>query len=225
VELAERVFSTRKGTILVAVGAAVLAGIILLVYVRSYRHNANANAVQVQVLVARSLIQKGTPGAVLGTQHLYQISSVPKTALLPGAYVDPSALTAGVAATDIFPGQQITAADFTPTLNGLDSQISGRQRALTFPIDSSRTLAGQLSGGDRIDIYISTGGIVKEILQNVAVLGLGNGTVTVRVPSQQAALIALAVDTGKIWFTLRPRVGAPAQPSVSATPANLLAGR
>ena len=155
-ELAERVFSTRRGTILIAVGAAVLAGIVLLVYVRGYRQNVTASSAATSVLVARSLIEKGTPGAVVGTEHLYQIASVPKTALLAGAYVDPSALRSGVAVADIFPGQQLTAADFAQTANTLDTEISGTQRALTLPIDSTRTLGGQLSSGDRIDIYFSS---------------------------------------------------------------------
>lgn len=217
----ERIFSTRRGTILVAVGAAVLAGILLVVYVRGYRNNVSANAAQTNVLVARNLIQKGTPGPAIGTQHLYEIKAVPKTALLAGAYVDPSALQSGVAVADIFPGQQLTAADFAAPASTLDAQISGRQRALMIPIDATRTLGGQLTSGDVVDIYISLRGVVKEFLQNVTVLVAG-GTVTVRVTSKQAALLALAVDTGKIWFTLRPRVSAPPEPNVIATPQLLL---
>ena len=223
-ELAERVFSTRRGTVLIAVGAAVLAGIVLLVYVRGYRQNVTASSAATSVLVARSLIQKGTPGAVVGTGHLYQIASVPKTALLAGAYVDPSALRSGVAVSDIFPGQQLTAGDFTQTANTLNPEISGTQRALSLPIDTTRTLGGQLSSGDRVDIYFSSPSGVKEILQNVPVLVGANGTtVTVRVAAKQAALLARAVDTGKIWFTLRPTVGAPSQSLVSVTP-QMLAG-
>ena len=222
-ELAERVFSTRRGTILIAVGAAVLAGIVLLVYVRGYRQNVTASSAATSVLVARSLIEKGTPGAVVGTEHLYQIASVPKTTLLAGAYVDPSALRSGIAVSDIFPGQQLTAGDFAQTTNTLDTEISGTQRALTLPIDPTRTLGGQLTAGDRIDIYFSSSTGVKQILQNVPVLGgaNGGGTVTVRVDAKQAALLALADDTGKVWFTLRPTVGAPSQSLVSVTPQTL----
>ncbi|HXY82026.1 MAG TPA: hypothetical protein VEH55_11710 [Gaiellaceae bacterium] len=225
-ELAERVFSTRRGTILIAVGAAVLAGIVLLVYVRGYRQNVSASSAATSVLVARSLIEKGTPGAVVGTEHLYQIASVPKTALLAGAYVDPSALRTGVATSDIFPGQQLTAGDFAQPASTLDTEISGTQRALTLPIDPTRTIGGQLASGDRIDIYFSTSAGVRQILENIPVLiGANGSTVTVRVDAKQAALLALAVDTGKVWFTLRPTVGAPSQPLVSVTPQTLAGGK
>jgi Flp pilus assembly protein CpaB len=216
-DLAERLFLTRKGTILVALGAAALAGLILLIYVKEYRHNVNTNSASTPVLVARSLIQQGTPGTVVGTQHLYEIQTIPKSSLLAGAYVDPSALNAGVAAANIYPGQQLTAGDFAAEATSLDAQISGKQRALSFPIDSARTLAGQLASGDRVDIYFSGSGSVREIMQNVPVLVASSGELTVRVDSQQAALLQFAVDSGRIWMTLRPRVGAPAQPNVSVS--------
>jgi pilus assembly protein CpaB len=226
VEFAERLLSTRRGALLIALGAAVLAGIILLVYVRHYRHNVTATAATTPVLVARSLIQKGTPGNIVGTQHLYEISQVPQSAVLPGAYVDPSVLGTAVAVTDVYPGQQLTSADFAPIANVLDTEISGTQRALTFPIDSTRTLGGQLVSGDRIDIYINLGGSVRELLQNVPVLvGPGGGTVTVQLNAKTAGLLALAVDSGKIWFTLRPRTGVPKQPNVVVTPLDLVSGK
>ena len=221
-ELAERLFLTRRGAIIVAIVAALLAGIILFFYVRETRNNANTNAVQSPVLVARSLIQKGTPGTAVGTEHLYEIQNVPKTSLLAGAYTDPAALTSSVAIEDIYPGQQLTSGLFAAEASSLDAQLTGPQRALMLPIDATRTLGGQLTDGDHVDVYYSSGSGVREILQNVPVLITGNGsTVTVRVTSKQAALLALAVDSGRIWLTLRPRVGARPHPPVTATPQNL----
>jgi len=221
VEYAERVLSTRRGAIFVAVGAAVLAGIILVVYVRNYRQNAAAKA-ETPVLVARSLIQKGTPGSLVGDKHLYTISSVRKSALLPGAIADPSALGTGVAVSNIYPGQQLTSTDFAPSTNVLATQIRRGERALALPIDATRTLSGQLVAGDKIDIYLSLDGVVRQILQNVPVLVTpSGGTVTVRVNSQNAALLENAVDSGKIWFTLRPAVGATREPLATATQQDL----
>jgi Flp pilus assembly protein CpaB len=220
-ELAERLFLTRKGTILVALGAALLAGLVLLLYVKGVRHNANTNSSSTPVLVARSLIQKGTPGATVGSEHLYEIKDIPKSSLLTGAYVDPSSLNAGVAAADIFPGQQLTAGDFAAEATSLDSQISGNQRAFSFPIDATRTLNGQIVSGDRVDVYYSASGTVRELLQDIPVLVASSGEITVRVDSKNAAILALAVDSGRLWMTLRPRVGAPVQPPVTATPAQL----
>lgn len=218
-EFAERVLSTRRGAILVALGAAVLAGIILVVYVRDYRHSV---AAVTPVLVARSLIEKGTPGTVVATKHLYELSSVPKSALQPEALVDPSALGTSVAVSNIYPGTQLTSADFAPTTNLLATEIRGTQRALTLPIDATRTLGGQLVSGDKIDIYVSLNGTVKQILQAVPVLVTpSGGTVTVQVNTRTAALLALAVDSGKIWFTLRPLVGARPQGLATANEGQL----
>jgi Flp pilus assembly protein CpaB len=220
-EVAERLFLTRRGTLLVALGAAVLAGIVLLVYVKSVRHNANSNATGTPVLVARSLIQKGTPGTTVGTEHLYQIETVPKSAVVVGAYVDPSSLSSGVAATDIYPGQQLTAADFGAATSSLDSQISGSQRAFSFPMDATRTLNGQIVAGDHVDVFLASGDNVHQLLQKVLVLNAASNEITVRVSSKNAALLALASASGTIWMTLRPPVGAPLQKPVTAVPSDL----
>ncbi len=63
-------FTTRRGSLLVGAAAAVLAGIILLAYLHSYRNSVNSGAAPVSVLVAKNLIQKGTPGDIIGTIYL-----------------------------------------------------------------------------------------------------------------------------------------------------------
>ena len=65
--LSSKLFTTRRGTIIMGVGAAVLAAIALIVYLNHYRNSVNSNAQPQQVLVAKSLIQKGTPGDVIGS--------------------------------------------------------------------------------------------------------------------------------------------------------------
>jgi pilus assembly protein CpaB len=221
-ELAERLFSTRRGTLLVALGAALLAGLIILLYVKGVRNNANSTSSGTPVLVARSLIPKGTPAPSVGSQHMYQIENVPKSALIAGAYVDPSSLTSGVAATDIYPGQQLTATDFAAAETTLDAQITGRDRALSFPIDATRTLDGQIVAGDHVDVLYSSGGTVHTLLQNVPVLTAASGEITVRVNSRNAALLAVATDSGKIWMTLRPLTGARGVLPVSANQSDLV---
>jgi pilus assembly protein CpaB len=223
-DFAERLFLTRRGTLLVALGAALLAGLIIFLYVKEVRNNASSNSSGTPVLVARSLIPKGTPAATVGSEHLYQIENVPKSALLSGAYVDPSSLTSGVAASDIYPGQQLTAANFAAAETTLDSQIAGTQRALSFPIDAKRTLDGQIVAGDHVDVFYSTGGTVHTLLQNVPVLTATSDELTVRVNSKNAALLALAADSGTIWMTLRPLTGARGRAPVTATQSQLAAG-
>ena len=69
VEIAQNLFTTRRGSLLVGAAAAVLAGIILLAYLHQYRNSVNGAAAPVSVLVAKNLIQKGTPGDIIGTEQ------------------------------------------------------------------------------------------------------------------------------------------------------------
>jgi Flp pilus assembly protein CpaB len=215
----ERLFATRKGAVAVGLAAAAVALVLLLVYVKQYRHNVSATAQTTQVLVARSLIQKGTPGNVVGTRHLYELRAVPKDTVRLGALIDPASLRTGVALNDIFPGQQLVDTDFGVPSNVLDTQISGSQRALSFPIDASRTLNSQIESGDHVDIYWSIPGKMIEILQDVPVISLaaGGGEITVLVNPVQAGKLAYATDNGKLWFALRAKVGVPAQAPVVVT--------
>jgi Flp pilus assembly protein CpaB len=215
--LSNKILATRRGTVAVGVGAAVLAGIVLLVYLNQYRHHVNAQAKPVSVLVAKNLIQKGTPGDVVGTQRLFQVSSIPKTELKPGALVDPATLKGRVAATDVFPGQQITATDFTVGgVAPLLGSLAANQRAISIPIDGAHSLSGQLVAGDHVDVYVGmnaqiAGGppraIIKLVMQNLYVLS-ASGNVTFRVTPAQAGALAFAVENGTIWLALRPTTGA-----------------
>jgi Flp pilus assembly protein CpaB len=229
----ERLFATRKGAVAVGLAAAAVALVLLLVYVKQYRHNVSATAQTTQVLVARSLIQKGTPGNVVGTKHLYELRAVPKDTVQLGALIDPASLRTGVALNNIFPGQQLVAGDFGVPTNVLDTQISGSERAFSIPIDASRTLAAQIEAGDHVDIYYSasgeknacsTGGNVAMLLQDVDVIQLaaGGGEITLQVNPTEAGRLAYATDNGKLWFTLRAKVGVPNQAPVVICSNNVL---
>ena len=224
----ERLFATRKGALGVGLAAAALAAVLLLIYVKQYRHNVSANTATVQVLVAKSLIPTGTPGSAVGAKNLYELRTVPKDSVRLGAFLDPSSLNSGVALTNIYPGQQLVVGDFGTPSNALDTQVTGGERALSLPIDITRTVNAQISPGDHVDIYIDSGSKVTELFQNITVLVLapGGGEVTLQVTPTQAAKVALSIDLGyKIWFTLRASVGVPPQPPVVVTAANLAPGK
>jgi Flp pilus assembly protein CpaB len=229
----ERLFATRKGAVAVGLAAAAVALVLLLVYVKQYRHNVSATAQTTQVLVARSLIQKGTPGNVVGSKHLYELRAVPKNTVQLGALIDPASLRTGVALQNIFPGQQLVAADFGVPTNVLDTTISGGERAISIPIDSSRALAGQIEPGDHVDIYYAQSGATNAcstaqttalFLQDVNVIQLlpGGGEITLQVSPTEAARLAYATDNGKLWFTLRAKIGVPAQAPVVICAKNVL---
>src|SRR6266568_2799944 len=237
VEIAQNLFTTRRGSILVGVGAAVLAAIIVFVYLHNYRNSLNSAAAPASVLVAKNLIQKGTPGNIIGQTQQFQVASIPKRQLQVGALTDPAALNGRIAATDIYPGQQLTAADFALSPPGtLQNQITATDRAINISIDSQHGLVGEIGAGDRIDVFVGLNvqtpagpqTVIKLLLANVLILrapiGGGSGIYTLRAPEQQAAWLAYAADHGKLWFVLRPPNGARVEFPGVVTAHTLLSG-
>src|SRR5437867_1326412 len=141
-EHAQKLFSTRGGTMILAGIAALLAGIAVFVYIHNYRSSVKSGGTAATVLVAKSLIPQGTPGEAVAKKELYQAQSIRESELKEGAISDPSSLSGRVAATDIFPGQQLTSADFTTSSGTLASTLSGRERAITIPIDGAHGMIG-----------------------------------------------------------------------------------
>ena len=227
-QVAQKLLSSRGGTLALGGVAALMAALVLLLYLNQYRDSVTAESEPVTVLVAKKLIEKGMPGDIVGVRRLFEPEEAPRSHVIDGAITDPSTLRGRVAASDIYPGQQLTVADFTLTTSqAIGATLSGRQRAISIPLDSARGLIGKTEAGDRVDVFASLEpegrrevAIVKVIVQNALVLdaprgaaaGVGaNQTVNVvlRVNRDEAATMAYAADNGKVWVVLRPRAGTP----------------
>ena len=98
-QLVHKLLSTRGGTLIVSGIAAVLAAVILIGYLHRYRESVNSASQPVTVLVAKGLIEKGTPGAVVGTQDLFQTTTAPRDEVKEGAISDPASLRGRVIET------------------------------------------------------------------------------------------------------------------------------
>jgi pilus assembly protein CpaB len=231
-QLVQKMLSTRGGTVALGGVAALMAAFVLLVYLNQYRSSVTSDSEPVTVLVAKSLIEKGMPGDVVGLRKLFLPDEAPKSQVLDGAITDPSTLRGRIAVEDIYPGQQLTVADFAGTTDAIGAKLAGKSRAIAVPVDSARGMVGKVEPGDRVDVFagfnvvsntIAGQGmpVVKVMMQNALVLdapastgagvGAGNQTASVvlRVNRDQAAEIAWAVDNGKVWLVLRPRAGSP----------------
>jgi Flp pilus assembly protein CpaB len=221
VEIAQNLFTTRRGSLVMGAVAAVLAGIVLLAYLHSYRNSVSSSGAPASVLVAKNLIPKGTPGNIIGSTDQFQVASVPKGQLQTGALTDPAALSGRVAVTDIYPGQQLTAGYFAYAAPGtLQTQIAGVDRAISLSIDSAHGMVGQIAAGDHIDIYVGLNrvgpngsqAIIKLLMADITVLRAplagGSGIYTMRATTRQVAALAYAADNGRLWFVLRPPSGA-----------------
>ena len=88
----EKVTTSRGGAIAVGIIVAVIAAILLIVYITRYKSSVDSTRRAVPVLVAKNLIPKGTPGTVVATKQLYQNTSVPEDKVQAGAISDPNAL-------------------------------------------------------------------------------------------------------------------------------------
>src|SRR5579863_9228977 len=105
--------SGRRGGILVAVAAAVLAGVLLYAFVQHYRKNTPAPvATSNSVVVASAYIARGTPVSMAEAANSFRRASLGAASVVPGAITDPSVIAGEVATQNIAPGQQLTAADF-----------------------------------------------------------------------------------------------------------------
>jgi Flp pilus assembly protein CpaB len=246
-QLAQKLLSTRGGTVALGGAAAVMAAFVLLLYLNQYRSSVSADSEPVTVLVARTLIEKGMPGDVVGLKRLFQSDEAPKSQVKDGAITDPSTLRGRVAVEDIYPGQQLTVADFAGTTDAIGAKLAGKHRAIAVPLDAARGLVGRIEPGDRVDVLggfnvlgNTAGGqgrpVVKVMMQDALVLdapaqtGAGlaaanqMANVVLRVNRDQATEIAWAVDNGKIWLVLRPRAGAPPTKPGVATAESVLTG-
>src|SRR3954453_12572919 len=217
--------SSRRGTIAVAAIAALLAAAALLAFLAQYRKHLTDSTPQ-RVLVARSLVPKGTPGAVVASSHLYKEVKVRKSQVKAGAISDPSAIDQRVATQDVYPGQPLTTKAFAAQGTSVLNHLSGYERAISVPIDGAHGLISKVEPGDRVDVIGTFGGegtgpdVAVVVARNALVLdvpskakgagapGTGSESATVRVSDEAAAQGAAAADGGKVWLVLRPPVGA-----------------
>jgi Flp pilus assembly protein CpaB len=222
--------SSRGWAIALGIGAIVLAAILLVVYLDRYRARVSGENAPTPVLVAKQLIPQGTPGTLVASQSMYAPTTLPQKEVEVGAISDPAYLSGRAAATDIFPGQQFTATDFAASdTTSVDSQITGKERAISISIDNVHGSSSQVQAGDSVDVYIAVAGAVKLFEPNVKVLTIptlpgpsGGGNLVLRINTRDAAKWAYANDNTQFWFVLRPVVGAKKTAKSAATAATVL---
>jgi Flp pilus assembly protein CpaB len=223
--MSSKLFTTRQGTVLLGVIAAVIAFIVLLVFLSSYRSGVNAT---VQVLVARKTIPQGTSGDVLAkSTSFYEVASLPKAQLESGAITDSATLAGKVALAEIPPNAQLTESQFGAS-SGIVGQLGPGERAVVVNLGTPQAVDGQISAGSVVDFWVTTsaggaGGstrpVAKLLFQKMTVLGVDGGNVTLEAANpKQAGQIIFASTNDQIWLALRNQVSAnaPKSPTVGA---------
>jgi Flp pilus assembly protein CpaB len=219
--------SSRGWAIALGIGAVVLAAILLVVYLDRYRARVGGRNAPTPVLVAKQTIRQGTPGTIVATGSMYVPTTLPRKEVEVGAIADPQYLAGRAAAADIFPGQQLTAADFAATAGvTVDSQITGKERAISVSIDNVHGSLSQLQPGDSVDIYIALGAsangqqLVKLFRPNVKVLalpGVNGGEIVLRMDTGDVPNFAYVADNTQMYWAIRPVAGAKATVPKTAT--------
>jgi Flp pilus assembly protein CpaB len=213
----------------------------------SYRKTVGAGVAPQTVFVASQLIARNTPASVIAQGGEFKPVQVHSDKVATGAIADMSTLHGKVAAKDIYPGEQLTAADFTSS-GGLAAQLGPNERAVVISLDQAHGMVGTLQTGDHVDVYAglqlqSTGGqnspVLRLLMANVPVLkapsqqsgGAGGASqtttdslVTLGVDASQAGPLAYASDNGKVWLVLRPAHASSTAPPSMVTVQSLLFG-
>ena len=190
--------------------ALVLAGIgtfVLVLFVNTAEDRALEGEEVVEVLVVQEEVPAGTPVGELSGQ--VELEKVPAKVVNTGAVGDLAQLSGLVAAVNLIPGDQLTAARFvTPEqFSPSRSQIAVPTGLLeiTVPLDPSRTVGGTVRPGDTV-AFISSftldGTESKLILHKVLVTNVQGASVTVAPAATPGTDSRPAAPEGSLLVTL-----------------------
>jgi Flp pilus assembly protein CpaB len=201
--------SNRRTQVLIAVVSAVLAAVLIYLFVS---HDKNTSApvapAQTTVLVARKYIPAGVPSSTVVSEGLVKPQQVLVTQAATGAVSDASLLSGQVSAAPIAAGQQITVSDFSHDNPTISAYLTRNERAVAFSLDATHGLTSYLQAGNTVDIMGVDGSKSEMLAQNVSVIANANGDVVVRLSDKQALQLTSATGVSSLWLTLRPAAGA-----------------
>ena len=99
---------SRLRNLVLPLGLAALAAILIGIYVVSYRNSVTHGAGLVKVIVATRDIPAGTDGSQIAGGGYLKTQTVPRRAVVPGALTSATPLAAKVTSTNIYKGQQVS---------------------------------------------------------------------------------------------------------------------
>lgn len=149
---------------------------------------------------------------------LFKATAVAEDNIQPGAITQASQIVGTVAVRDVLPGEQITTADFAAAADAIRSRLSKTERAVQIPIDAVHGMLNTIRAGDRVDILAAfnatsatTGSGMPRLepfMRNVRIMQNTGTSVIIETTDREGAKLAFAADNAKLWFLLRPPVGA-----------------
>jgi len=222
----------RLRNILIALGLAIVAAILVSVYVTQYKNHVDSGQSGAPVYVAARDIPSGTPGDELISGKYLRKESVKRVNVVRGAITNPKEIAARYVTEAIYEGDQVSLRRFGDSgAAGARGQLTGAQRALELDAKPAQVLAGSLKAGDHVDVVATwtapEGGshhVSKIVLRDILVLAgppetgsshssvtsSSNDTTTVqlRVTDAQATKLFYLAKNGEWSLTMRPPVKA-----------------
>ncbi len=201
--------SNRRTAILVAVVSAVLAAVLIYLFVSHYQKNTVVAPPNSTVWVAKRYIPAGTPQSQIAAAGLLKSTQVPASQAVLGAISDPSAVAGQTTSVAIEAGQQVTVGDFTKTAaNPITAYIKGDQRGVAFTLDSEHGLTSYLQPDDTVDIMALKGNSTELLLKDVTIIANSGGIVVLRLTDKQALIVTAASAVDTLWLAMRPTINA-----------------
>lgn len=137
----------------IAVALALIAVLLVLLYITDYKRSVQNGEEQVGVYVAADNIPAGTSGAEALSRQLLEKRDMERRNLAPGWIGNEAQLKNLVAAQTVYAGEQATTNLFrADSEKGIRAQLSGTLRAFQLPGTSSQLLQGTLKTGDHVDL-------------------------------------------------------------------------
>ena len=210
--LTSKVSQSRGWTLALGIGAAALAAILLIAYLVQYRSSVNDSTAPTPVLVAKNLIPKGTSGIVIAEKQLFQAATLAKDDLKVGAISDPAYLNGRVAVGRHLPRPADHDRRPQRRPDRRDPDAAHGQAAGRRDPGRRRPRARRLRRERRPRRHLlrdrAHGGTVLGLLApNVLVMrapAAEGQPAILRADAGMAQKLALAADTGTLWFLLRP---------------------
>jgi Flp pilus assembly protein CpaB len=144
----------RLRNIVLAVGLAVLAALLTVMYVTGYERRVDSAQERVDVWVAKADTPPGSPAAAVKMAQ----SKFARESVVPGAIASPGDVAGQITSEWIYAGEQVTARRFAKANeSGIQGDLEGNQRAFQLQGDQHQLLAGTLKPNDRVDVV----GVIK----------------------------------------------------------------
>jgi Flp pilus assembly protein CpaB len=204
----------RIRNILIAIGLALVAMLLVLLYVTNYKRSVQHESTQVTVFVASHDIASGTPGAEIVAKHDLHATTVAQRNVVPGAISSVDQIRALVLSSPIYAGEQVTVRPFSDVAaQGIRAHLRGTMRAVQIAGDPNQLLAGTLHSGDHVDVLANlridpnTNAYAdKIVVRNLTVLQSPDESASAKVAGTNSTSVILAVSDTQVqqlWYAIK----------------------